>query len=163
MRKDIYLLYAAQAGCHGPPGSIESCWPVQFRRTALGFPTIILQDGVTELTKKMYLAEDPTDCFVENLRSPSNVTDYDKFQIVVRQGIGSPEGDGSIAAFSDGRALQTRLQSLHILGIRKQTLHIPPSVIANPQKLGRIYESETGTTYLQINTIYKGILLKGCL
>ena len=80
----------------------------------------------------------------------------------------SSSRDGSNAAFSDGRALQTRLQSLHTLGIRKQVLHILPSVIANSQKLGRIYESESwhcisAPQSLQINAIHKGLLLKGYL
>ena len=46
---------------------------------------------MTELTSKIYLAEEPSDCFMEKLRSHSNVTDYDKSHIVVRNGIGSPE------------------------------------------------------------------------
>ena len=70
------------------------------------------------------------------------------FADLFKEGLAPKARDGSIAAFSDGRALQARLQSLHILGI----------VIANPQKLGRIYESESwhcksAPQSLQINLI----------
>ena len=56
-----------------------------------------------------------------------------KVESAFLRGFEDEKRDGSIAAFSDGRAMQKRLQSLHIWGIRKLALHIPPSVVVNPQ------------------------------
>ena len=74
--------FPAQDGCQDLlPALVENCWRVEFRRSALAHPTIILHDGTTELERRMFLADpDPSTCLFPRTRFGAG-PQFDAFHI----------------------------------------------------------------------------------